>query len=210
MYHSFRFLFSAPLAIVAALSLVACQPLTAPTNLVLLQATPGPVSPDDPVDVQIANAMSAAPLAIAKDATILGFPAGDSTDMVLLREGSNGWTCYADWPASPTNDPMCNDAVFTAWYDAFLAGEEPQVTQPGISYMLMGGDDTSNTDPFAPAPEPSGEWVTTPPHLMVVVPGDLDPEVFTTDHTSGEPYIMWEGTVYEHLMIPITDMEHDN
>ncbi len=208
MYHSFRFLFSAPLAIVAALSLIACQPVTAPTDLMPMQATPGSVSPDDPVDVQIANAMSAAPLAIAQDATILGFPAGDSTDMVLLREGSNGWTCYTDWPASPTNDPMCNDAVFTAWYDAFLAGEEPQVTQPGISYMLMGGDDTSNTDPFAPAPAPGGEWVTTPPHLMLVVSGGLDPEAFTTDHTSGQPYIMWEGTPYEHLMIPVRDMEH--
>jgi hypothetical protein len=45
---------------------------------------------------------------------------------------------------------------------------------------------------------------------MLVVPGGLDPEVFTTDHTSGEPYIMWEGTPYEHLMIPVADMEHDH
>jgi hypothetical protein len=173
-------------------------------------AAAGAVSPNDPIEVQIANAMSAAPLAISQEAAIYGFPADESGEMVLLREGTNDWTCFTDWPASPSNDPMCNDPTFTAWYDAFLTGEAPEIPQPGISYMLLGGDDTSNTDPFASTPAAGEEWVTTPPHLMLVVPGGLDPEVFTTDHTSGEPYIMWEGTPYEHLMIPVADMEHDH
>ena len=162
----------------------------------------GHVSPTDSVEAQIANAMSAAPLAIAQDATILGFPV-DGEEMVLLREGTNGWTCLADWPASPTNDPMCNDGVWKAWMDAFLAGEEPEVTRPGLSYMLQGGDDTSNVDPFAPVPEDMEEWVTTPAHLMLLLPGKFDAEDFTTDYESGYPYIMWDETLYEHLMIPV-------
>jgi len=28
---------------------------------------------------------------------------------------------------------------------------------------------------------------------------------FTTDHTSGQPYIMWEGTPYEHIMMPVAE-----
>jgi hypothetical protein len=40
---------------------------------------------------------------------------------------------------------------------------------------------------------------------MVVVPGELDPTLFTTDHTSGLPYIMWAGTPYEHIMMPVAD-----
>ena len=50
------------------------------------------VLPTDPPEVQIANAMAAAPMVIAKDATILGFPV-EGEEMVLLREGTNGWTC---------------------------------------------------------------------------------------------------------------------
>jgi len=50
--------------------------------------------------------------------------------------------------------------------------------------------------------------LTTLEAALAIVPGDLDPADFSTDHTSGEPYIMWEGTPYEHLMVPVTDMEH--
>ena len=111
--------------------LAACQPIMAPNAVVAQGAeeTHIEVSPTDSVEAQIANAMSAAPMAVAKDATILGFPV-EGTEMVLLREGTNGWTCFTDWPASPTNDPQCNDPVWTAWTAAFLAGEEPEVTLP--------------------------------------------------------------------------------
>ena len=188
--------------------LAACQPIAAPAAPVVQAAgeTHAGVLPTDPVDEQIANAMSAAPAAIAKDATIMGFPE-EGTEMVVLREGTNGWTCFTDWPASPTNDPQCNDPVWTAWTLAFWAGEDPEVTQPGIAFMLQGGDDTSNTDPFAPVPAEGQAWVSTAPHLMLLLPGGFDASQFTTDHTSGQPYIMWEDTPYEHLMIPVADME---
>jgi hypothetical protein len=169
--------------------------------------SPGNVSPADPVDVQIANAMSAAPPAIAHDATILGFPA-EGDELVTLREGTNGWTCFTDWPASPANDPQCNDPVWTAWTLAFWAGEDPQVTKPGVAYVLQGGDDTSNTDPFASVPAEGEEWVSTPPHIMLLLPGGFDSAMFTTDHESGFPYIMWDETPYEHLMMPVQTGEH--
>jgi hypothetical protein len=31
----------------------------------------------------------------------------------------------------------------------------------------------------------------------------LDPSVYSTDPNSGAPWIMWGGTPYEHLMIPV-------
>ena len=55
----------------------------------------------------IANAESAAPATIAHDATILGWDE-EGMPSVLLREGTNGWTCYDDWPVSPGNDPACS------------------------------------------------------------------------------------------------------
>jgi hypothetical protein len=154
------------------------------------------------------NAMSAAPLAIAKDATLIGWPATEGGDMVVLRQGTNDWACVADWPATPGNDPQCNDPVWTVWSDAFAAGKEPEITAPGIAYMLVGGSDPSNTDPMAMEPAPGEDWVTTPPHIMLLLPGGFDTGQFTTDHTSGFPYIMFEGTPYEHLMIPVMDMPH--
>jgi hypothetical protein len=200
---------AAVLAAIAALMLLAgCKAITVPAATVALAAeeTHAGVLPTDPVEAQIANAMSAAPMAVAKDATILGFPT-EGTEMVVLRKGTNSWTCFTDWPASPTNDPQCNDPVWTAWTEAFLAGKEPNVTQPGIAYMLQGGDDTSNTDPFAPVPAEGQAWVTTPPHLMLLLPEGFDASTFTTDHASGKPYIMWDGTPYEHLMVPVADMD---
>ncbi|MEZ4679990.1 MAG: hypothetical protein R2932_37795 [Caldilineaceae bacterium] len=181
--------------------------LTSSASAVTATASAGGVSPSDPVEAQIANAMSAGPAVIGRDATILGW---DESGMptVVLREGTNEWTCLADWPVSPGNDPQCFDPVWTAWNDAYLAGEEPKVERLGVAYMLAGGSDPSNTDPMAMAPLPGEDWVTSPPHMMILIPGDLDSANFTTDHTSGQPYIMWEGTPYEHLMVPVADMAH--
>lgn len=47
--------------------------------------------------------------------------------------------------------------------------------------------------------------MTTPPHVMLLLPGDLDQSVFSTDPDSGEPWIMWAGTPYEHLMMPVAE-----
>ncbi|MBK8050953.1 MAG: hypothetical protein IPK16_29965 [Anaerolineales bacterium] len=136
---------AAPAAIMTMVLLTSCRPVAAVAPAA--EETHAGVLPTDPVEAQIANAMSAAPMAVAKDATIMGFPT-EGAEMVVLRKGTNEWTCFADWPASPTNDPQCNDSVWTAWTIAFWAGKAPEVTQPGLAYMLQGGDDTSNTDPL--------------------------------------------------------------
>jgi hypothetical protein len=179
------------LLLVPALS--ACQPIQ-------------PVAAQTPaqaLEAKVQNAMSAAPLNIAQEATILDWPSEEGGEMVVLRQGTNGWTCITDWPASPGNDPQCNDPVWTAWNEAYAQGETPEVTSPGIAYMLMGGSDPSNTDPYATEPLAGEEWVATPPHIMVLVPGGFDATQFTTDHHAGGPYIMWDGTPYEHLMVPV-------
>ncbi len=41
---------------------------------------------------------------------------------------------------------------------------------------------------------------------MLMVPGGFDADYYTTDHNSGYPYIMFAGTDFEHLMIPVADM----
>ena len=71
-------------------------------------------------------------------------------------------------------------------------------------YMLAGGSDGSNTDPYATKPEEGNNWVETGPHVMIVNAMDMmhgypaDPKPDTS-----RPYVMWAGTPYAHLMIPV-------
>jgi hypothetical protein len=165
---------------------------------------------DDPdVEAKIENAMSAAPLSIAENATILDNELDANGEFVVLREGSNGWYCSPNAPGTPGEDPWCYDQAWLDWSYAILAGEEPNITVPGLAYMLQGGSDASNTDPFATEPAEGDEWMISPPHIMLIMPEPLDQTVFTTDHHTGGPWVMWAGTPYEHIMMPVVDAEHE-
>jgi hypothetical protein len=131
----------------------------------------------------------------------------DAGNLVVLREGSNGCFCVPDDPNTPGLDPMCFDQTWMDWVQAYVAGEEPNTRVVGLAYMLHGGSDASNTDPFATGPEEGNEWITSPAHVMLIVPGELDQSVFSTDPLSGGPWIMWAGTPYEHIMMPVAEGE---
>ena len=154
-------------------------------------------------DWKIQNAASAGPRAIAKDATILDYPEKEGAAPPVLRKGTNEWTCFPDDPSSPGNDPMCLDKNGMAWAGAWMSKKEPKLTGPGLGYMLQGGSTASNTDPFATKPAAGQKWMKEAPHLMVFPTGKLDAKVYGTDPDTGRPWIMWSGTPYEHLMIPV-------
>lgn len=160
---------------------------------------------DNQADVQakIENAMSAAPLAIAQNATILDNEVDDNGNPIVLREGTNEWTCFPALPWTPGNDPACFDPMWMVLNDALFAGTEPDITAPGFAYMLQGGSDASNTDPFAMEPPEGEDWVFSAPHVMLIFPEPLDTDLFITDPDSGGPYIMWVGTPFEHIMMPV-------
>jgi hypothetical protein len=159
----------------------------------------GTVDHNDPVQ----SAMSAAPKAIAEKATIVTANADGS--MTTLRKGTNGFTCMPDSPATPGPDPMCMDANAMKWATAWMAHKSPPTDTPGIMYMLAGGTDASNTDPYATKPTTENDWVKTGPHMMVVGSASL-----LKEYPSGPkpdtraPYVMWAGTPYAHLMIPVS------
>jgi len=150
----------------------------------------------------IKSAESAAPAAVSSGATI--FAMGDDGAMRTLREGSNGWWCMPDSPATPGPDPMCGDANAMEWAMAWSGKTEPPKGKVGFMYMLEGGTDASNTDPYATAPTEGNNWIKTGPHVMVMnavdmmagYPADASPD-------TSKPYVMWPGTPYAHLMIPI-------
>ena len=151
----------------------------------------------------IASAMKAAPAKVAKDATIVVMEA--SGNMRTLRKGSNGFTCMPDNPATPGPDPMCMDANAMQWASAWMGHKDPQPGKVGFMYMLAGGTDASNTDPYATQPSATNHWVKTGPHVMIVGADAsfYDSYPKSPDPDTTQPYVMWAGTAYQHLMAPV-------
>jgi hypothetical protein len=87
-----------------------------------------------------------------------------------------------------------------------LAGKGAAAQKLGFIYMLRGDNGTSNTDPFAAKETADNNWSKTGPHVMIVgaeaksmlqaYPRDAKPD-------PSKPYVMWPGTPYEHLMLPV-------
>jgi hypothetical protein len=144
----------------------------------------------------IAQAMSAAPKAVAKDATIVRMENDGS--MRTLRAGTNGFTCMV-----VGTDKMCNDANSMEFIHALMK-HEPPPDKVGISYMLAGDEGASNTDPYATGKTADNHWVVTGPHIMVFGPASKTLGYTTAkDPDPTKPYMMWAGTPYEHAMIPV-------
>ena len=157
----------------------------------------GPVAPPTTDADKIKSALAAAPAAISKDATVVDMPS-----MKVLRKGTNGWTCLPDGP-SPGVDPMCLDKNGMLWADAWMHHKDPPKDKMAIGYMLVGGSDASNTDPFATEPKSGDKWVDTGPHLMVLNITDHFDGYPTTSTNTKVPYVMFPNTPYAHLMIPV-------
>ena len=149
----------------------------------------------------IKSAMSAAPESVSAKATVLDW------NMNTLREGSNGWTCLPDSDNAPGSAPWCVNEPWLNFLKAYVNREEPPYNAVGIAYMLMGDAPVSNSDPFAT--EPTGkenDWVTgLGAHLMVLVPDRESLKGISTEHLNRGPWVMWPGTPYAHIMIPVVN-----
>jgi hypothetical protein len=170
-----------------------------------MQAAEGTESPPTPPpgspEAKVALAVSAAPASIGRGAAVVELT-GDG-GINTIREGTNGWTCIVDDPTSPAADPICLDGNSMIWARAWMSHTSPKLAAPGIGYMLQGGQSPSNTDPFATQPPAGQGWLDAPPHLMIFPAGKLDETAYSTDPKAGGPWVMYPGTPYAHLMIPV-------
>jgi hypothetical protein len=166
-------------------------------------AAPAKAAPAaSPASDAVASAESAAPASVAHGATIV--TVGSDGKMSVVRKGTNGWTCMPDAPDTPGPDPMCFDANSAKWVDAWVHHKAPPAGAVGLMYMLEGGTDASNTDPYATKPTAKNDWISTGPHVMIVGSKDIlagYPAGAKPDPSA--PYVMWAGTPYAHLMVPV-------
>jgi hypothetical protein len=148
----------------------------------------------DQADIQ--SAISAGPASLTKNATIKNW------DGKVLREGTNTWTCLPDIPGNGGVDPWCVDASWLNLLDALMNNKMPSYDKVGIGYMLAGDAPISNIKPDGKKED--GDWVEgLKAHLMILVPDHSMYDNISTDPNNGGPWIMWPGTPYAHIMVPI-------
>ena len=145
---------------------------------------------------KIRRALSAAPPTVARAAKVVDMDNQGKT--TVLREGTNGFTCFPGRPGVVGDVAMCADAPSMQWVMDFMAHKpRPTNTQPGVIYMLAGGTDWSATDPFAT----TGTPIREPPHWMIMWPFDPKSSGLPTTPKQTGTWIMYAGTPWAHLMI---------
>ena len=163
----------------------------------LSAAAAAPAQPANNGQAVLRALEGAAPIEILNQATIMNMNADGS--MATIRMGTNGWTCM------PQPAPMCADGPAMDWAHGWMTkGPAPQ--KLGFIYMLKGDAGASNTDPYASGETPANNWIVTGPHVMIVGAEAKSlmqayPRAAKADPR--KPYVMWPGTPYEHLMIPV-------
>jgi hypothetical protein len=150
----------------------------------------------DTTQEKIARAMSAGPDNVSTSTQIIDTDAQGK--MVVLHEGDNGFTCMPGNPKVVGEPPMCADAASMRWFaDAKAHKPKPTNTVPGITYMLAGASQRSDSNPNDTTSMP----IDVGPHWMIMWPFDPKTTGLATTHKPTGAYIMWAGSPYAHLHI---------
>lgn len=144
----------------------------------------------------LAKVKTAAPASVVDKATIVMMQ--EKGEPKTLQTGSNGFTCLLDSEGTP----LCADANAMEWRKAVGAKATPP-NKTGFIYMMAGDVGTSNHDPYA---TDKSHWVQTGPHVMIVGAAAREMESMyphTMDPDPSQAYVMFPGTPYAHLMLPV-------
>src|ERR1700730_9617464 len=94
----------------------------------------------------IASATSAAPAAVAKDATVV--IVGADGKLRSLRSGQGAFACLPDDPNTPGHDPICLDRNGLEWLKSLLAHGKPPEGKGWLCYLFKGGAEGSHDQPL--------------------------------------------------------------
>ena len=142
--------------------------------------------------------MTAAPPEVAHDATIVRLMNGA---VQTLKKGDNEYTCMVG-----NEGPMCMGQIAMEWVHAWQNRTLPP-NALGFIYMLDGDTGMSTTDPWATKPAPGNHWVKTGPHVMMVgLPVKRMTFPRTPDPDPTKPHVVWSGTLYEHVVLPLSQI----
>ena len=157
---------------------------------------------------QIEAYSTAAPAFLGAFATVLG------SDGSVLRQGTNGWTCQSanprplpptGWRSAHEAMAACHDGEGMKWMMGYMAGKAPVMERDTFMWMLHGdmGEDNTKAGVLNEEDSAPGQWIESGPHLMLMPKDPTSLANYPTDFTTGAPYVMFAGTPYAHLMIPV-------
>lgn len=152
---------------------------------------------DEKSQALLEDALSAAPPTIRETVTVLDW------DNNVLQKGTNDYTCFPTPPQLQGKAPMCFDAAWLEWADAWMNKKPFKAKTIGISYMLAGDEGASNIDPYSEGETADNQWIVEGPHIMIITPDPALLDSLPTDPSIGGPYVMWKGTPYVHVMVPV-------
>lgn len=151
---------------------------------------------EETAQAKIARALSAGPADMTKGARVVDTDTAGQT--IVLREGSNGFTCMPGNPQEIGEPPMCADAASLQWFADFKAHKpRPTNTTPGITYMLAGATQRSDSDPY----DQTSPTMAIGPHWMIMWPFDPKTTGLPTMHKPRGAFIMWAGTPWAHVHV---------
>ena len=141
-------------------------------------------------EAQIARAIEAGPKHVTDSARIEGSDAQGRK--VVLREGTNGFTCLPGNPKVVGRPASCSNQAAQQWSADLAAGKPaPTNSELGIIFMQAGATERSA----------SGATVTTGPQWMILWPFDPKASGLSATKKDTGAYILWAGTPYAHLHI---------
>ncbi|MEL4484859.1 hypothetical protein AAEH76_14915 [Shewanella algae] len=147
--------------------------------------------------IMLDDALNAAPPTIRASVTVVDW------NKNVLQQGDGSYTCFPTPPQLKGTAPMCMDGPWMEWAHAWMEKKPFQAKAIGISYMLAGDGGASNIDPYAEMETADNQWIVEGPHLMILLPDPAMLDSLPTDPAQGGPYVMWKGTPYAHIMIPV-------
>ena len=122
-----------------------------------------------------------------------------------------GATCRQAWTqAQPSFEVRLGPTAKRRGANWELQAREAR-ERDGFAWMLHGDMGEDNTTRMvmkkSDAKDPS-QWIESGPHMMVFPKDPASLSKFTDDFTRGEPYVMFPGSDYAHLMIPVEGYYH--
>jgi hypothetical protein len=161
----------------------------------LAAAVAGAQTPDS-TQAKIARALAAGPPSVTTAATVAE---RDRTGQLkVLRAGTNGFTCMPGDPSKVAEPALCADRASMQWMSDFGRHKpKPTNTVPGITYMLAGATQRSDSDPYDSTSAP----MTIGPHWMIMWPFDPQTSGLQAGMKPTGTFIMWAGSPYAHVHV---------
>ena len=138
--------------------------------------------------------------------------------MSILRQGFNNWTAMPANPRGPSRSDgtwissheassVCFDNEGLKWMQAYGSASPVTSGRDSIIYMLQGdmGEDNLKPGVLDEINANANNWIESGPHVMLMPKSVSTLDTYTTDFNLGEPYVMFNGDDYAHVMVTLND-----